>query len=137
MPPGSTQPSCFPRFAAVETLQRKQDLARLAPKGRLIAAQPVKGTGRQVGQADKGACEIVGRICRLYGRWWARIKSAATGFVVILLHGLFGHEGVSVHAVDNLLALLMSLSPLSKLQQVFCLDLEQAALDRGGATQSP
>jgi len=66
--------------------------------------------------------EIVGRICRLYGRWWARIKS---------------REGVSVHAVDNLLALLTNLFPLSKLQQVFRLDLEQAALDGGGAAQPP
>jgi hypothetical protein len=48
----------------------------------------------------------------------ARTKSAATGFVVILLRVLFSGEGISVHAVDNLLALLMSLFPLSKLQQV-------------------
>jgi hypothetical protein len=101
-----------------------------------MAAQAVEGTGWQVGQADKGVCEIVGWICRLYGRWWARIKSAATGFVV-LLHVLIRRAGVSVRAVDNLLALLMSLSPLSKLQQMFRLDLEQAALDGGGATQPP
>ena len=65
--PGSTQPSSFPWLAAVETLQRKQNLTRLAPQRRLIAAQPVKGTGWQVGQANKGPCEIVGWICRLYG----------------------------------------------------------------------
>jgi hypothetical protein len=38
---GSTQPSSFPRFAAIKTLQREQDLTSLAPKGRLIAAQPI------------------------------------------------------------------------------------------------
>jgi hypothetical protein len=53
------------------------------------------------------------------------------------LHVFFRHDGISVHAVENLLALLMSLSPLSKLQQVFRLDLEQAALDGGGTTQPP
>jgi hypothetical protein len=84
---------------------------------------------------DKGACEIVGWICRLYVRSWARIKSAATVFVVILLHVLFRHDGISVHAVDSLLALLMSLFPLSKLQQVFRLDLEQAAFDGSGSAQ--
>jgi hypothetical protein len=49
----------------------------------------------------------------------------------------FRREGVSVHAVDDLLALRVRLSPLSKLQQVFRLDLEQATLDGGGATQPP
>jgi hypothetical protein len=57
--------------------------------------------------------------------------------MVILMHVLFRREGVSVHAVDDLLALLVSLSPLSKLQQMFRLDLEQAALDGGGPTQPP
>jgi hypothetical protein len=57
--------------------------------------------------------------------------------VVILLHVLFRREGISVHAVDNLLALLISLSPLPKLQQMPGLDLEQAALDGGGPTQPP
>ena len=56
---GSTQPSSFPRLAAIETLQRKQDLARLTPKGRLIAAQPIEGIGRQVGQAEKGLREVI------------------------------------------------------------------------------
>ena len=75
---GRSQPKPLPRFAAVETLQREQNLARLAPKGRLIAAQPVEGTGRKGGQADKGACEIVGWIYRRT----VRIKGAATGPVV-------------------------------------------------------
>jgi hypothetical protein len=115
-------------------VQREQDLARLAPKRGLIPAQPIKGIGRQVGQADKGACEIVGRICTVY---WARIKVAANGLIVIQSLVLLGREGVSVHAVDDLLAVLMSLSPPPKLKQVFRLDSEQAALDSGGATQPP
>ena len=44
------------------------------------------------------------------------------------MHVRFRREGVSVHAVDDLLALRVSLSPLAKLQQMFRLDLEQAAL---------
>jgi hypothetical protein len=127
--PGSTQPSSLPRFAAIETLQREQDLTSLTPKGRLIAAQPVKRTGRQVGQADKRACEIVGWI---YG---STVDGGPGSRVLLMVSS--GREGVSIHAVDNLLALLMSLSPLSKLQQVFRLDLEQAALDGRGATQPP
>src|SRR5947209_2683946 len=90
-----------------------------------------------MGQANKGACEVVGWISRLCGRWRARINSAATGLVVILMHLLFRCQGFSVHAFDNLLALLTTLPPLSKLQQMPGLDLEQAALDGGGATQPP
>jgi hypothetical protein len=56
---------------------------------------------------------------------------------VILLHVLFRREGISVHALDDPVTLLMSPFPFSKLQQVFRLDLEQAALDGGGATQPP
>ena len=72
----SAKPSSFPWLAAVETPQREQDLTRLAPKRGLIAAQPVEGIGRQIGQADKGACEIVGWICRLRRRSRIRIKTA-------------------------------------------------------------
>jgi hypothetical protein len=50
---------------------------------------------------------------------------------------IFGCDSVSVHAVDDFLALLTDLPTLAELQQVFRLDLEQAALDGGGATQPP
>jgi hypothetical protein len=53
---------------SVETLQREQDLVRLTPKRGLIPTEPVKRIGRQVGQANKVTCEIVGWICRIYGR---------------------------------------------------------------------
>jgi len=68
LPRSLSDSDSFPRLAAVEALQGEQDLARLAPKRGLIAAQPVEGIGRQMGQANKGACEIVGWICRHYGR---------------------------------------------------------------------
>jgi len=110
------------------TLQREQDLTSLAPKRRLIPTKPVKRVGWQVGQADKGACEIVEWICRLYGRWGATI-----GLVVILLRVLFRR----VHTVDDPLALSMGLFSFSKLQQMFRLDLEEAALDGGRASQPP
>ena len=61
----SSNSDSFPRLAAVEALQGEQDLARLAPKRGLIAAQPVEGIGRQVGQADKRPREIVEWIWRL------------------------------------------------------------------------
>ena len=38
---------------------------------------------------------------------------------------------------DNLLMLLMGPPALAKLKQMFRLDLEQAVLDGGGATQPP
>ena len=104
-----------PRLAAVETLQREQNLTSLAPKRGLIAAQPIEGIVWQVGQADKGPCEIVGWICRRR----TRMKGAATGLVVILLPVLFRGEAVSVRAVDDLRRLLMGLSALAKLKQVF------------------
>jgi hypothetical protein len=132
---GRPQPKPLPRFAAIETLQREQNLTSLAPKRGFIAAQPVKGTGWQVGQANKGPCEIVGWIGWLNGRWGASINSAA-GFVAIRVHVRFGRER-SVRAVDDLRALSMGLPTLAKLKQMFRLDLEQTALDGGGATQPP
>jgi hypothetical protein len=65
------------------------------------------------------------------------MKGAATGLVVILLPILFRGEAVSVRAVDDLRTLLMGQPTLAKLKQMFRLDLEQAALDGGGATQPP
>ena len=59
--PGSLYPSGL-WLAAIETLQREQDLTSLAPKRGLISAQPIERTGWQVGQADKGAGDIVGLI---------------------------------------------------------------------------
>jgi hypothetical protein len=60
---------------------------------------------------------------------------SAYGHVPILPNVLFRGEAVSVRAVDDLRRLLMGLPPFAKLKQVFRLDLEQAALDGGGATQ--
>jgi hypothetical protein len=42
-----------------------------------------------------------------------------------------------VDGVNDFLTLAMGLPTLAKLQQVLRLDLEQAALDRGGTTQPP
>jgi hypothetical protein len=58
----------FPWFAPAEALQREQELTSLTPKRGLIAAQPVERIGRQVREADKGACEILELINRLHDR---------------------------------------------------------------------
>jgi len=131
-----SQPKLLPGLAAIETLQREQDLTRLTPKRGLIAAQPIKGTGWQVGQADKGPREIVGWICGFNRGWGGALKSV-TGFVAIQVHVRFVRQDVSIRAVDDLQKLVMGRPTLSKLKQVFCLDLEQAALDDGGPTQPP
>ena len=55
----------------------------------------------------------------------------------MLSHVVHGNDRVPVHVVDDLLALLMSLSSSPELQQVLGLDLEQAALDGGGAARPP
>jgi hypothetical protein len=66
----------FPWLATLEALQSPQDLACLAPKRDLIPAQPVERIVRQVGQADKGACEIIGLTTRAGSQWWTRLKAA-------------------------------------------------------------
>jgi hypothetical protein len=53
-----------------------------------------------------------------------------------LLCTVFDRDSLSVHAVDDL-AILMKLAPSPELKQVLGLDLEEAALDRGGASQPP
>jgi hypothetical protein len=50
---------------------------------------------------------------------------------------LLRSESEFIHVVDNLLALLMSLSLPPKLQKVLRLDSKQATLNRGGPAQSP
>ena len=72
---------------------------RLAPQRGLIAAQPVEGIGRQIGEANKGAREVPALICILCANWCARIESAH-GLVVILPNVLFRGEAVSVRAVE-------------------------------------
>src|SRR6516164_1730306 len=123
-PGRSSQSQSFPWPALAETPQREQDLTSLPPKRGLIAAQPIEGIGRQVGKADKGAREIVGLISCLHGRPRTNIEIAG---------GL--PDGVLADVVDDVLALLMAQSSLSEVQQVASLNLEQAALDRGGTAQ--
>jgi hypothetical protein len=54
-----------------------------------------------------------------------------------LLYAVFDHDGISVHGVDDGLAVAMRSSALSELKQMFRLDLKQAALNGGRATQPP
>jgi len=49
-------------FAAIQSIKRKQDLAALAPKDCLIAAQPIEGKVGQIGQTQKARGELNGRI---------------------------------------------------------------------------
>jgi hypothetical protein len=106
---GSTQPSSFPRFAAFETLQREQDLAGLTPKRGLIAAQPVEGIGRQIGEANKGAREVSALICRLYTNWCARIESdrgLVPGTIKVLARRQIETYSKLFHTVDHVEGML-------------------------------
>jgi hypothetical protein len=132
----SSQPQSVPRLALIEIAQCEQDLASLAPQRGLIAAQPIEGVSRQIGQADKGACEVVRLIGRLRGQLWVNIETAG-GVNLILPRVVLGRDGVSVQAADDIFAVLMSLPSLAELKQLFGLDLEQPALDGVRATQRP
>jgi hypothetical protein len=59
---------------------------------------------------------------------------SAYGRILTLLNAVFCRDCVPVQSVADLLVLLMGLPTLAELKQMFCLDLEQAALDGGGAT---
>jgi hypothetical protein len=72
----------FPRLTSIKTLQREQDLTSLAPKRGLVAAQAVEGVGRQVGEAHKGAREIVRLLSCLHGR--PRTNNETGGLIFIL-----------------------------------------------------
>ena len=52
-----TAPS-FLRFAAIQGIERKQDLAGLAPEGCFISAEAVKRVVGQIGQAQKATREV-------------------------------------------------------------------------------
>jgi hypothetical protein len=62
---------------------------------------------------------------------------AICGLLLILRHVIFGYDGISVHVIDNILALSVNLSPLPSLQQIARLVLEESGLNGSGATQSP
>ena len=100
----------FPWFAPIETLQGEQDLTGLAPEGSLVAAQPVKRIGRQVCEADKGACEIAGLISSVRSRQRPSIPAR------FLLQVVLGRHRILVHAVDDILLLLISPSALPELK---------------------
>ena len=54
LPATSTVPVCsLLRFATIQCIQSKQDLAGLAPKDCFIPAKPVERVARQIGQAQK------------------------------------------------------------------------------------
>jgi hypothetical protein len=105
----------------IKTPQREQDLASLAPKPGLVATQPIEGMGRQVGKANKGAREIVRVISRPYCRLRTSIQTAV-GLVLNLPRVC--PAGASVNGIDDILALLMSLSSLVELKELPGLDLE-------------
>jgi len=88
----------------------------LAPKPGLVATQPIEGMGRQVGKANKGAREIVRVISRPY--------SIQTAVGPVLNLPRVCPAGASVNGIDDILALLMSLSSLVELKQLPGLDLE-------------
>ena len=123
-------------MTTLQTLERKKQLTGLAPKRGLIPAEPIKGIGRQITEVNIGACEIRRWIWSSCERWRDGIKTASKR-VLILPAVAFGRGGVAIYAVDDPLAFPMGLSLLSELQQVCRLNLEEAALDGGGAAQPP
>src|SRR6516164_7236824 len=121
-----SQSELFPRPALVETPQREQGLTSLPPKRGLITAQPIEGIGRQVVKADEGAREIVRLISGPCCQFRAGIQTAS-GPVLLLPRIVLCLDGVSVHACDDIPALLMVQPSLPEVQQLPGLDLEQAA----------
>jgi hypothetical protein len=109
-PNSSTQPSPFPWLTPIQALQREQDLTGLAPEGGLITTKPVERTCGKVGQANIRAREIIKLACRIIGRRETNLMQVLT-----LARVNSARNGVSVHAIDNLLALLMTLSSSLKL----------------------
>ena len=61
LPPANmkTAPS-FVWFAAIQSIERKQDLARLAPKGCFISAKAIEREVRQIGETQKATRELSG-----------------------------------------------------------------------------
>ena len=55
----NTAPS-FLGFAAIQGIERKQNLADLAPKGCFISAEAVERAIGQIGETQEAACELDG-----------------------------------------------------------------------------
>ena len=75
----------------------------MAPKGSLITTKPVKRTCGKVGEANIRAREIIKLACRIIDR-----RATDLMLVLTLPRVNSARDGVSVYAIDNLLALLMT-----------------------------
>ena len=57
---GEELPPSFLRFTAIQSVERKEDLADLAPKRRFIAAEAVERVVGQIGETQKAMRERSG-----------------------------------------------------------------------------
>ena len=130
-----TAPS-FLWFATIQCIESKQDLAGLTPKDCFIAAKPVERVAGQIGQPQKGTCEVSGGINEFRPR-------AGPGFRFVC-DAVRCSIGVGIDritrpepCVDNFLRLRLCLAALPELTQTISLDFEQAGFHCPGAPQSP
>ena len=65
------------RFAAIQGIKRKQDLADLAPKGRFISAEAIERVIGQVGEMQEAPRELSGGMDDRFDRFW---RGARHGF---------------------------------------------------------
>ena len=84
-----TAPS-FLWFAAIQGIERKQDLADLAPKGCFISAEAVEREVGQIGKTQKATRELSGRIDG-YRDSARETASAASDAGMNSLRGRFGN----------------------------------------------
>ncbi len=123
------------RFAAIQTVERKQDLADLAPQDRFIPAEPVKREVGQIGEAQKqrarsvagatGSGSALGT-ASVRSQWRARLDQ---GRHRPRQHGRTSRRLSSCVRVD--------LAGLPELAKLVGLHVEQAGFHGGGAPKPP
>ena len=129
-----TAPS-FAWLAAIQGIERKQDLARLAPKGRFISAKAIKGEVRQIGETQKATRELGGGT---NNRSAGSRRGGGQGFIPAGNAALEADPlGLFQQRIDNFLGGRTGLAGLLELVQLVRLDFEQAGFHRGGAAQPP
>ena len=64
--------SSFLRFATIQCIERKQDLADLAPKHCFMSAEAIEREVGQIGETQKATCEVSGGIDGRFDRFRPR-----------------------------------------------------------------
>ena len=132
-----TGPS-LPWLATIQGGERKEDLASLAPKRCFIPTEAVKRVAGQIGETQKAPSEVRGLVCKIPIRAQGSFRIFCDVVCIILSRPLLiGSVRPNIALIILRVIVLVSLACSLELQQMLCLDLEQAGFHGRSAANPP